>query len=254
MTNKLIKLGLVSTVVLASAVLGQCVQAANVNDISTKGEVEFMKNDNGEITPTDPDPDPEVITPIEPGETPLPGGALRFDYVPQISFGKNYIEADKKSVFSKFLLVTPKGTTAKVIRPTFVEVTDVRGGTQGWSVSVANDGVFRSETGSEFSGAVLSLSKPTKYSRSGQNAETGLEANAVILGNGQPVEIMKADSAKEQGYGKWQVVYGSETVSVKGDDDTDRNPAVKLQIPMGKIIKAAETYKTTLVWTLADAR
>lgn len=249
-----IKCRVVLTVALASVVLGQQAQAAPVSNPSTKGEVEFMKDDNGGITPTDPDPDPEVVTPIEPGETPLPGGALRFDYVPQISFGKNYIEADQTSVFGKFLLVTPKGTTNQVVRPTFVEVTDVRGGTQGWSVSVANDGIFKSETGSEFSGAVIGLAKPTKYSRSGQNAETGLEVNAVTLGNGQSVEIMKADHAKEQGYGKWQVVYGSEEVSVKGDDETDRNPAVKLQIPKGKIIKAAETYKTTLVWTLADAK
>lgn len=234
--------------------------AAKVSDATTNGSIEFLPSSGGgdggnTVDPGDkevdnPDPEKEV-TPQPPGET--TDGPLRLTYVPHLNFGKNEMSAKKADYFVEYQSVLENGKS--VLRNNYFEVEDLRGGTKGWNVSLANDSTFTA-AGAENITAYLSVSDMSIQSNSGQGSDkkpallNGVASTTYVdVKDSQAVTLVSADGAAKQGYGNWSVRFGSVNTP-----QGNRNAAIKLTVPAGQIIEADKQYTTDLVWSINDTK
>ncbi|MEF9936437.1 MAG: WxL domain-containing protein [Carnobacterium sp.] len=254
---------LVSTILLASLGSATIVDAAKEQTIDGRADVQFKAPETRPVDPSDPeDPDPELIVPVDP-EDPnppvYPGGDLRLNHIPTISFGINDIAAAGATYNAQFEKVIDKtiGGTVGKKKASFVEVADETGLIKGWQVTVSSNGVFKSAAGNEILGAITLKSGSIrgldgmdelkdKFPTANQN---------IVIGNGSnnaSVEVMNAAAGK--GMNKWQVRYGDSelTTNPLGDDKTVRNPNVTLTVPKGQILLVDQKYTAKVVWSLAQ--
>lgn len=253
--KKIVLAGVVCSAALSFFTSGVSASAAE-NEVTGKARVEFKEPDPGApVDPVDPeDPDPDPILPVDPGdeEPPVyPGGPLRINHIPTLSFGVNDISASQATYLAQLETVYDYETKVGTPRASFVEVADLTGSLKGWKVTASSSGVFESSKGNVK--AVIKLLQGNVRGLNGMDElkDKFPEANqAVTLGESSTsAEILTAKAGK--GYNKWQVRYGdSSTSTTVGDDTTLRNPNVTLTVPQGQIVLAGVTYTAKITWSL----
>ncbi|AMV60205.1 extracellular protein [Pediococcus damnosus] len=196
----------------------------------------FKENTVDPVDPVDP------TNPTDPTDPEIPGtgetGPLTIDYVSSFDFGTHniptadatYTAADAK-----------KGDGTAI--PNYVQVSDRRAGTpKGWSLTVKEEKQFVDTTGSELSGAALSLGTSQKQAASvgyptSNDTVTSTTTDTALV-PGATTSVMKADVGG--GAGTWVDVFGEAGAS-----------SVKLMVPAAAHPNA-DSYSTKLTWTLAD--
>ncbi|WP_413524393.1 WxL domain-containing protein [Carnobacterium divergens] len=236
-----------TTVVLASTlVLGNVVASAEAGTLpatyETDTTVKFSPSD--EITPPVDPLDPEKpTTPVDPEDPDKPinpgtNGPLSIDFASPLYFGENKIVTSDKDYFAEAQPLSD-GTT----RPNFVQVTDNRGGEQGWTLQVKQNGQFKSKTSNrELTGAQISFANGQVATATDSKVPSiiATEFTLVADGTGAAQNVMTAKAGE-----------GAGTHIYRSGDDAAKATSVKLAVP-GKLTKLAETYTTTLTYTLTD--
>ncbi|MGX7417566.1 WxL domain-containing protein [Carnobacterium gallinarum] len=263
------KISLISTVsalMLFSAALP--VLAAVEESVPTKGDIGFEKDETGTTPPLESE-NPDIDEPVDLVEPPVSTvGALRIDVAPILHFGNNNkIVATRQNYYAEFVRGTKFGETVVSDIANYLQVTDVRGGTQGFKVSVKTDGIFTSGT-DKIENTIITMNDFSIHSGSKIVDSTvfpKVSTTPMSISDNQSHVLM--DAAVGQGYGIWTMPMGTEAVktSGQGKDGTGttgaidvtkagRNPAIQLTIPAGQIIKAstATPYVSTLNWTISD--
>lgn len=267
--KKIKKIGFVSAVALLALGSTNLVSYAAPVKQATDADVGFKTNNDGTTDPLIPD-NPDPTKPINPDPNPNPTpGALRIDVTPSFDFGNNNkIKATEQKYYAKYVTGTKFNETEKKEFENYLQVTDERGGTKGWKVSVSNNGVFTSVNEDKIEGAVLTLKDFSVYS--GSNIKEPrmfptVSSTAVSISDNADHLLLNADTTKQQGYGIWTMPMGSVANKTTGQgedglgstgavDETKagRNPAVELKIPAGQIIQPDKAYKSVLNWTISD--
>ncbi|WP_207696211.1 hypothetical protein DOK67_0002058 [Enterococcus sp. DIV0212c] len=159
-------------------------------------------------------------------------GVLTIDRVPNINFGEININGSDQAEYA-------------VNTNPYAQVTDVRGSSEGWTLSVKADD-FKSANGQfELKGAALSLNDGEAVTASTGNSVTKPVAQSVTLGSSfKP--IMSA--TKGTGEGTWMLSWKNSEVT----DENKTNPKIKLAI-LGGTAKANTEYSTTVYWNLEAA-
>ena len=130
---KMTKLVTTATVAVSTLVLGGAIASAAT--YSTGGTVKFV-TDTEITTPVDPLDPGEEVTPVDPTdpEKPIkPGtpGPLSIDFASPLYFGEQKI-----STVDKVYTADAQPLSDSTTRPNYVQVTDKRGGEQGWTLQV----------------------------------------------------------------------------------------------------------------------
>lgn len=241
-TTKFITTG---AVLISAVILGGSIASAAPGDITQNYKsdtiVKFASSED--ITnPVDPTNPGEVIEPVDPTDPdkeiePGTAGPLSLDYASAFYFGENKITS-KDEVYYAVAQKLKDGSD----RPNYVQVTDNRGTEAGWSLQVKQDGQFMSESNRELVGAMISFTNGQldTISTSATPSFTKPSFDLTVAGTGVAENIVSA----KDGEGAGTFVYRF------GTDATKAN-SVSLSVP-GTTTKLAETYATTLTWTLTD--
>ncbi|MDT1958938.1 WxL domain-containing protein [Carnobacterium divergens] len=202
--------------------------------------VKFTPNDDitPPVDPTDPTNPVNPIDPTDP-EGPNPGtnGPLSIDYASSFDFGENKITS-KDEVY----LAAPQAFTSGTEGPNYVQVTDNRGGAQGWSLQVKQNGQFKSESGKELTGAMISFMNGEAVSASDSKTPSIVLDKFDLTGNGTGAAQNIVSASEGEAAGTWIYRFG---------DENTKGESVSLSVP-GKTTKVAESYSTSLTWTLTD--
>ncbi|MFC6295846.1 WxL domain-containing protein [Lactiplantibacillus daoliensis] len=237
---------IIGSLLMSSALLGATVAplVANADATpNTKGTTNvtttFTKSTQT-VTPVDPD-DPD--TPTDPGDGnngAAAGGDLSLIYVPaSFDFGSSEIDVLNDKSLS---LDTTSAATTLWKNNAVVEVSDVRGTNAGWSVLVKGN-TLTSDSGATIKGASLVLPKGT-VSNSGNDAQNS-NANGAYA-TGETVDLATTDDSVAG-----VQVLGAKDGNGAGVTVSKLDPAgITMNIPANTA--KAETYKTTLNWTLGD--
>lgn len=219
-----------STILISSMILGGVVASAAPGPIpanyNSEGHVNFVPDDSV-VPPVGP-----PVGPWEPGTN----GPLSIDYASTLEFGENKITSADQ-VYN----ATPQDMEDGSTRPNWVQVTDVRGGEQGWGLQVKQNAQFESATGKTLNGAVIKFMNgnvDNQYSESA--APTTFTEGFELSPGGELQDVISAKAG--EGAGTWVYQFG---------DDTTKGESITLSVP-GKTTKYNEAYSTQLTWTLTD--
>lgn len=238
-----------SALILATSLLSlSSVQAAE-KTYPSEGIVEFKASESitPPVDPTDPTKPIKPVDPTDPLKPIEPGtqGPLSIDFASPLNFGRNEITNKDVTYYADALT----GEGGEIV-PNYVQISDNRGTSAGWTLSVKQNGQFTNKetkhktlTGAEIvfekGIAVTSMedvTAPTTYKMT-------LDPDGAI----SPVMSAKAD----EGEGLWMSVFGSVEDVTEGTETVKKNKAISLSIP-GKTPKDAAKYTTSLTWTLSD--
>lgn len=221
---------------------------------TTDAQVKFVE-DSTKTEPLDPiNPDPDK--PIKPADSlnldkayeegTGSNGPLSLDYASVLNFGEQKISV-KNEVYhaSPQLLFKEDGKTIDTEnkRPNYAQLTDKRGGEKGWTLSVKQNGQFKSaKNNKELTGAEISFKNGHIVSMSSSKEPSTVKSEFKLNpdGNGAVENVMAASTG--EGFGTWTYLFG--------DLDTMGN-SIELSVP-GATAKEADTYKTSLTWTMSD--
>ncbi|PTO36545.1 WxL domain-containing protein [Enterococcus mundtii] len=239
------------------------IQASSL-DVDSTGRVTVQQ---GEAQPIDPE-NPE--NPGDPGEGPSTKGALRFDYVSSLDFGEVVISPTNREYPAlaqqfKEPAIGPRGS--------FIQLSDHRTTSTGWTLQVKQEQAFTHESTepgkNQLTGATLSLDKVWANSH-GTSTAPSVTRDPITLdsiGTAQTIATSEAGT----GRGVWTIAFGGSKqapvtigntlIPVKdaqGNPVLDEwsgkpayhNHAITLSVPDGTPIVATE-YQTTLTWILA---
>ncbi|PEF45192.1 cell surface protein [Bacillus cereus] len=221
----------------------------------TDATVKFVPNEDP-TNPVDPENPGTEVEPENPdGSKPDPGtnGPLSLDYASSLDFGTNVIST-KDEVYNAKAQKLKDGSYV----PNYAQVTDNRGTLKGWSLSVKQNGQFKSSTdGKELQGAQITFNHAVVNSIS-ESAKPGTVKESFVLnpdGSGNGTNVVVAGEG--EGAGTWTYHFGDQS-HIKAATDKDGNDlgykesdSITLEVP-GKSEKLADSYKTTLTWTLTD--
>lgn len=146
-------------------------------------------------------------------------GALTLDSVPNFDFGSQKI--------------TTKNQTYQSKTENIATVTDLRGSSVGWNLTVKQDTQLKTAQNEELKGAQLSLSRGVLQTSSD---DTATVSNGILIPGGASVKVL--DATVGQGNGTFSANWAS-------DGST-------LEVP-GSSVKLAKHYTANLTWTLTDA-
>ena len=218
--------------------------------------------------PVDPE-NPDDIA--DPGEGPSTEGPLRIDYVSSLDFGRAQLTNTNRTypaLAQQFLGETgPRGS--------FIQITDQRTNSTGWTLQVKQNHQFRNTviqeaSEQELSGAVLSLDKGWANSSGNSGSPTVTRETIALNSIGTAYELATATAGN--GRGVWTIAFGaSETnsnnmentlspvVDAAGNAVMDEfsgkpayhNSAISLTIPTATKIYPVQ-YATEITWILAE--
>lgn len=238
---------LLSTVLLAGGQAFAADTPVNANRDS-KVQVKFIEDNTGTnpVNPEDPDPEKPVdpVDPTDPTNPVDPGtnGPLSLDYASILDFGEQKISVKDETYFAKAQIVKDAEGKESTV-PNYAQITDKRGGEKGWSLSVKQNGQFKSVTGAkELTGAEITFKNGEAVSSSTSNGPSTVKTEFSLSPDGTGVAQNVMAAKKGEGFGTW--VYRS-------GDATTKEKSIELSVP-GSTAKEADTYKTTLTWTLTD--
>jgi hypothetical protein len=239
--------------------------AAETESMDGSGTVTFEGEYPQEIL--DPE-NPEIV--VDPGESPQLKGDLRIDFVPKFDFYQNKI-SDKDEIYyanaqNFFGATKPRGN--------FVQVTDVRQKSTGWTLQLRQEIQFTNKEAKhkEINGAMLSLDKSWVNSLGNLENAPQLSKEIINIDNvGASYNLAQAEAGK--GSGTWIISFGASSdnnsnqkntleprLDNKGQAVLDPvfeqkpvylNKAVTLSIP-GSTIVDPVPYTTELTWILAE--
>lgn len=219
-----------STALISSLIFGGIVVSA------APGPIPANYNSEGHVTFV---PDDSIVPPVGPPVGPWePGtnGPLSIDYASTLEFGENKITSADQ-VYNAAAQDMADGST----RPNWVQVTDVRGGEQGWGLQVKQNSQFESATGKILNGAVIKFlngNVDNQYSDSA--APTTFTEGFELSPNGELQDVISAKAG--EGAGTWVYQFG---------DDVTKGESITLSVP-GKTTKYKEAYSTVMTWVLTD--
>ncbi|MGC6768512.1 WxL domain-containing protein [Enterococcus sp. LJL128] len=254
---------------LSSATTGKLEALAEENIGKTDGRVEVI----GDI-PKEPI-DPEIpINPVDPGPGPSTDGDLRFDFVSAFNLGRNKITYEKERLYHVNAQLFHDGTPA---RGNYVQITDQRSGSKGWSLQVRQEHQFQNDViqkqeEKELRGAVFSLDNG--WANSPFSAEKAPEVTRdTIEINEIGITYNVAVATPGSGKGTWTIEFGASennsngqmnTLFPKTNEDGSAvldtafenqqvygNKAVSLSVPMTTKLYPVQ-YQTVLTWILAE--
>lgn len=226
------------------------------DEYRSNGAVEFIPNTNptDPIDPTDPT-NPNPVDPIDPTDPlgPNPGtpGPLSIDFASSLDFGVNKISSKDEIYYANPQLYSEEGKTSA----NYVQVTDNRGSSAGWTLQVRQDEQFANATAkySELKGAQITINNSETVSNAiGVTKPT--VPTAVVLIPGSAVTVMSA--AENAGDGTWISLFGKTELKAEvqadgSSKDVEKNTSVQLAVP-GSTPKSAVEYRSTLTWILSD--
>ncbi|WP_409196937.1 WxL domain-containing protein [Carnobacterium maltaromaticum] len=244
-----------ATMTLVGA-LGTTVLAAEEPAVyKSSAGVEFIPNTDPTqpVDPENPDPtDPVVpIDPTDPEGKPNPGtnGPLSLDYASSLDFGQNKITNSDQTYYAAAQAFSG-GAIAGEFRGNYVQVSDNRGTSAGWTLSLKQEGQFSSAKANKYKvleGAQIAFASATAESNAA--GVTPPTVSDFSLVPNESVVVMQA--AESAGDGTWVDRFGNaEVMSIDGKD-VQKNKAISLAVP-GKTPKEATNYVTELTWTLSD--
>lgn len=212
----------------ASAVAGVLLGATTlVGDVYAVGSY----NSNATITFNEPNDSVEILDPADPSQslTPKPGegktgdtGPLTLDYVTNLNFGTHAVSIAEQTY------------TATNDPQPFTQVTDRRGTSTGWKLTVqaAN---FRNGGQDTLPGALLTFENGTAASNLNNLDAPQVNRPINVTTGGNAVNVTIANAG--QGRGTWVTRWSKDNV--------------KLTIPQGTATEG--THTSQLTWTLSDA-
>ncbi len=220
-------------------------------DRETKAQVKFIEDDSKQppVDPTDPDPDkPEVpVDPTNPDKPVEPGtnGPLSLDYASILDFGEQKISNKDQVYFAAPQLF--RDSEGKIDEknpvPNYAQVTDRRGGEKGWTLSVKQNGQFKSLTNKkELKGAEITFKNGQVASKSASKAPGSVKESFSLTADGTGIAENVVSASANEGFGTWVYRFGDESTMAK---------SIQLSVP-GSSVKEADAYQTTLTWTLKD--
>ncbi|ANK62887.1 WxL domain-containing protein [Loigolactobacillus backii] len=209
--------------------------AASTSTANTDATASFTDNTDP-TNPVDPE-DPDIDNPGGGGETENPG-PLSLDYASNLDFGTNAVPKTNTTYIAKDDHNKDGSTTFA----NYAQVTDQRSGAvKGWSLTVSEDAQFKAaKSGTELTGAELSLGKGTTKTTSDNSATGGTvtSSEAKLSTDGATTQVMNATTGN--GFGTWVDSFGQKGGST-----------VKLMVPAAAHPEA-DAYNTTLTWNLED--
>ncbi|HCM88376.1 MULTISPECIES: WxL domain-containing protein [Vagococcus] len=245
-----------ATLLLATTTFQESFAEGNAKELQQKGSVTVK--DSGKTEIVDPE-DPEVI--VDPGTGPSTSGSLRIDYVSPLDFGKVKLTKSNRNYHA---LASKIGKTDNY-RGSFIQISDFREKSSGWSLQVKQDQQFKTNDYDELKGAVLSLDKGWANSSSTKDAPTVTRDTLEINNIGEVYDVARA--TKGGGGGVWSINFGASkdnddnqpstiTESKKSDskekvESVIKNSAVSLSIPDSTKVLPKE-YQTKITWILAE--
>lgn len=254
---------LAATLVVSPLILSSVVSAAPADGTTaaTKDSdaIVKFKVDESKEKPKDPNEPGKEVTPKDPedpskdldpdGGTP---GPLSIDFASKFYFGENLVSLKDENYFAKPQAIVKDGKAIQV--PNYVQVTDKRGTLSGWHLTVKQNGQFKSlnvKTGTELTGAVISFMNGNLSTISTSKVPSGIKASFDLDPNGAEQTVVNAKDG--EGAGQWLYHFGHGDMNGATDKETigDGDKSVNLFVP-ASANTLADTYKTTLTWTLKD--
>lgn len=223
MKKSLITMGIV---ILSSIILPITAVAA---EYTSNGAIIF-ETDNDLTKPVDP------VDPTDPmGPNPGTAGPLSIDFASSFQFGNQKITSETMDYYAKL-----QEFTSSLAGPNYVQVTDKRGTQEGWSLSVIQNGQFKTAQSEVLAGASLSISSGTAISVTDKQYAPTVVENHTFVPNSE-MNLVNVPAGK--GMGTWIYRFGA--------DASEGAATVKLNIP-GRSVKLAKEYRTTLTWYLKN--
>jgi hypothetical protein len=222
--------------VISSALLQT---TAVATEYTSNGAVTFEADDQPTkpVDPTDPEKPVDPVDPTDPnGPNPGTAGPLSIDFASSFQFGNQKITSETMDYYAG-LQDFASGTSG----PNYVQVTDKRGTQEGWSLSVVQNGQFKTAEGDLLEGAALSIAAGKTTSVTDMKYAPTVTASHTFVPDS---EINLVNAPVGTGMGTWVYKFGN--------DATEGAQAVKLNVP-GRSVKLAKEYRTTLTWTLKNA-
>ena len=206
---------------------------------------------------------------VDPGDSPSTTGDLRIDFVPQLNFS-NYALSDKDMTYPVNAQLFKDQTGP---RGNFVQVSDFRPGSQGWTLQVRQETQFKNDQAKnpQLNGAVISFDKSWVNSTRDLKGAPIVMKEIIRLNNiGETYNL--AEAKPGTGHGIWSIAFGASDENKTGQQNTlsprllkekpvldptfdnkqvHENSAVQLSIP-GATKKDPVEYSTVLTWTIAE--
>lgn len=224
----------VASMMLISFVIGgKEANALVASSSKSENKIKFIPGEGVVTPPIDPvNPEnPNPTNPIDPTDPENEGtgqkGPLSIDYVSNLKFGEHKISG--KDTIYKALNANP-----------FVQVTDLRGAGDGWSLS-AKMTPFTSKNNQVLKGATLAMAESVIKAGSTSNVSVAPVKSDVLFDNTDSKLVMNAKD--KGGRGTWLNVWSGT------DQDND---AVKLSVVAGTP-EANTEYTSSITWELEDA-
>lgn len=252
--------------ILALAIVGiSSLPSVHYAEESSLGQTGGVQVTNGGPSSLIDPENPEIS--VDPGEGPSTEGTLRFDYAPNLRFGTHTIKEGNrvyKALAQQFVDETRE-------RGSFVQLTDQRSSSSGWTLQMKQENQFRhTKTGEELKGASLSLDNGWASSSGTSEAPIVTRETILLNGIGTAYEVAKAEPGK--GTGVWSIAFGASQDNPKNQKPTlaplvdeqgkaiidaqynkpaYSNSAITLSIPE-KINITPGSYVTKITWLLAE--
>ena len=156
---KTIKLTVIGTILTGVILSGGTIFAAEEKTRETDAYIKFKDSDGEIVDPVDPvDPKTPVtpINPVDPTNPVKPGtkGPLSLDYASELFFKEVPMSSQNKDYFAETITVSNKeGDANKRQVPLYAQITDDRGTAKGWTLSVKQNGQFKTKGGDQLIGA-----------------------------------------------------------------------------------------------------
>ena len=228
---------LISVIALGSAT----VSAATAGTKATNGPVKFITDTDitNPVDPLDPEKPVTPVDPVDPEKPVDPGtaGPLSIDFASPLYFGEQKI-----STVDKVYTADAQPLSDSTTRPNYVQVTDKRGGEQGWTLQVKQDGQFATADDNELVGASITFANGEAITGSASAIPSILTTGFSLVPDGTgAAQVVMAAKAGE----------GAGTQIYRAGDDATKASSISLSVP-GKTIKYQDPYTTSLTWTLTD--
>lgn len=218
---------------------------------NTEVQIKFIEDNSptDPVNPIDPDPDKPIkpVDPTDPNKPVDPGtsGPLSLDYASILDFGEQLISVKDQIYFAKpqYLFDKDGAVDKDNPVPNYALVTDKRGGEKGWSLSVKQNGQFKSlKNNKELTGAEITFKNAEVISNSDSKAPSVVKNSFSLTSDGTGVAENVMSANEGEGFGTWIYRFG---------DDKTKAESIELSVP-GSTAKESDVYKTSLTWTLTD--
>ena len=239
--------------------------AADGGQYDSKGSVEFTPSTEttAPVDPLNPDPDNPILPSNPDGSTPDSGtaGPLSLDFASSLDFGIQQITSSTVNYNASAQKYTDKDGNNEKSGPDFIQLTDNRGTFAGWTLSVKQDGQFKTAGGTELDGAAVTFGSAKHVAANGTADGVSTTESFTLDPTAGAIPVMSGESATSGTNGtsgthllRFGDASALSTADVNGDGSSrgTTDTAIKLNVP-GKSAKLATKYATSFNWILADA-